>query len=113
MRDFQRDLEFLIENAKMITKPEIKFQFRKYKRIEDRPIDDLGLDLRPYNGLRMNGLRTIGDIVDHWVELINMRSVGERSNKSIKNAVLSYYYDTLNEEERQQFWYDAFEGGEN
>lgn len=113
MRDFQRDLEYIINNADIKATPEIKFQFRKYSRIENRPIDDLDLEQRSYNGLCRSNIRTIGAVVDKWTELMNIRSIGQKSLKEIKNKVLACYYDKLDEDERQQFWYDAFEGGEN
>lgn len=109
MSDFTRDLNIIIENANVIVGRELEFKLPHLDRIENRKVGEMpGLDVRQHNGLKRNNVHTVREIVAKWNDLRTLSYVGATSVKGIKNAVLSYYYDQLDEEEKKEFWRDAF-----
>lgn len=108
MTNFQRDFEIIAQNADVTVDHNIIFRFRKSQRIENLDIGNLGLEARGYNGLRRNKIDKIGQILDRWDELQTLNYVGVLTVKAIKNAVVAYYYETLDANEKKQFWRDAF-----
>lgn len=107
MREFQRDLEVIAQNANVEANV-LTFHFHNYDVMAKRPIEDLGMECRAFNGLKRNGINTIGEIIDKWDTLNKLRYVGATTIKAIKNAVVAFYYDTLDTEEKKQFWRETF-----
>lgn len=110
MTDFRTDLEVLInERVLPVNKGKIRFVFRHSDRLKGG-IEQLGLDDRSYNALRRNKICTIEQITENWNNLANLKGIGKRGIKTIKNAYVAYYYNTLDcPEERNNFWIDTYE----
>ena len=81
---------------------------RYFDRIANVGVESLCLDTRGFHGMKRNGMNTVEDVVNEWSKLYALRQIGKRTVKIIKNSLLSMYYDTLDTEEKQQFWRDAF-----
>jgi len=107
MTQFQKDLEVIIQNTE-IPEGDLTFNMRKFQRIGKRDISVLEVGTRAYNVLRRNQLSTIDDVVNNWGGLHNLHSMGITTVKEIKNAILAYYYDHLDNEEKKEFWKDVF-----
>ena len=104
MRDFQRDFEYLINEGVIAAKDgKIRFATKEMKG----DILLLGLSDRAYNRMAQNGIRTIEKLYNRFDEIGNIRGVGVKVIKEIKNAYVAYYYDTLSYEERKEFWRDT------
>lgn len=114
MTRFQKDLEKLINEG--IIKPnnkQIRFVFKYGNRFKG-DLELLNLTDRSYNCLRRNGLHNIKDVADKWDNLKQLKQMGSKSVKDIRNSFLAYYYETLDcDEERKQFWTDTITATEN
>lgn len=65
-------------------------------------VEELNLSTRAHNGLKRAGINTIDEILEK--NLSNMRNLGVKSIKEIKNAVLNYSYDRLTDKQKAEFW---------
>jgi len=109
MTNFISDLEVIINEANVNVPEKFEFNIRHISRIANKNIAAIPtLDVRQYNALKRNDVYTVGQIVDRWNDLVNMNYVGAVTVKGIKNALLSYYYDNLSDDEKMEFWKKAF-----
>ena len=107
MLTFKNDCETLIENGLLApNKGKIRFIFRNNDKLKGG-IDKLDLNQRAYHCLMKSGIDTIEKVGDNWDSLNRVRNSGVKTIKEIKNKYIVYYYDTLNNEEKQQFWADT------
>ena len=108
MTRFHNDLETLINEGFIAPNgKQIRFVFKYGNRLKG-DLGLLNLTDRSYNCLRRNGLHDIQDIANKWDNLRQLKNVGDKSVKDIRNKFLVYYYETLDcEEERKQFWIDT------
>ena len=107
MTDFARDLSVLIDEGCIAPKGKIiRFSFAHPDRLEGN-LEMLGLSERAYNCCRRSRIDCIEDVNERWGELVRMKGAGKKTVKEVRNKFLSFYYDTLNDEERKQFWRDT------
>ena len=111
MNNFQRDLEYLIDEGAIAPNGKnVRFVFRYPNRLKGE-LGILGLNDRSYNCCRRNKINKIEDITARWNELGRMRNAGQKRVKEVKNKYVQYYYSTLdNAEERAEFWRDTING---
>ena len=57
---------------------------------EETPISELRMGKRATNGLSRNGILTVGGIMDNWLDLGELRSIGVDTVKEIRAAVFAY-----------------------
>lgn len=107
MTDFQRDLEVLINEGVIAPNgKQIRFVFKYGNRFKGE-LELLGLNDRSYNCLRRNKINDISEISERWNELKKLRNAGTKTIKEVKNKYIAYYYDTLSDEEKKEFWIDT------
>ena len=107
MRDFQRDLEILINEGVIAAKDKkIRFIMKHSDRMNG-DIKLLDLNDRAYNRMAQNGIRTLEKLYNRFDDIQNIRGAGVKVVKEVKTAYISYYYDQLNDEERKEFWRDT------
>lgn len=107
MTDFQRDLETIVTNTEVSNNGTIRFVMRYRSRIDNDNITNLDLIPRAENVLLMNGIETVKQLFNNLNKVSGFKGSGIKSVKNINTALMSYYYDRLNEEERKEFWRDA------
>ena len=60
--------------------------------IKSTPIDALNLSTRSYNGLRRNGVCTIGELVAlSEEEIFSMKNLGKKSAEEVFQKINEYY----------------------
>lgn len=104
---FRRDMEYIFENADLSINGNIVFNLRiseKWKKTEAGMLD---LNIRARRILAENQIKTFEDIMNNWPSFGNFAGCGVTTAKEVKNALIAYYYDGLNADERTQFWIDA------
>ena len=110
---FQRDLEVLINEGVFAAKGNrIRFIFRHPERFE-ADIKELDLSSRAYHCLKRGKYDHIKDIDRDWDNLSKIRNSGTKTVKEIRNRFLQWYYDTLSDEEKAEFWRDTVEATMN
>ena len=109
MTDFQRDIEYLIDNGMLAAKRgQIRFVFRYSNRFKV-VLEELDLSTRAHNCLKRAKINYINEIGDKWDTLNRIKNSGVTTVKEIRNKYLWFYYDRLDEDERKQFWRDTIE----
>lgn len=103
---FQKDLTNLFNNGIFDTKDEIKFHCRYGSRIKGS-LDYLELGARADHALRRCKIHTIEQVADAWNDLEKIRSLGKKTIAEIHEKLIEFYYSTLTEEERSEFWVDT------
>ncbi len=71
--------------------------------LRNTPVSSIELSNRCVNGLLRMDYTTIGDIIDRWEELPDIRGLGTNSVNEIKNAVVNESLAFLSEEQVQDF----------
>lgn len=107
MPDFRRDLEYIAENANIEVVGQIRFKLRYQPEWEKIPINELELGARAKKICFDNRIATFADIMKNWGNFMNYSNCGITTVKQIKNALLAYYYERLNADQRSEFWRDA------
>ena len=62
MTDFQRDMEMITQNVKVVNNGKLRFSFRYLNRIMQDSVKELELKQRTENVLMRNGIMTVGDL---------------------------------------------------
>lgn len=74
-------------------------------------IDELNLGARASNGLKRAQVKTVDDLLEiSSADLYKMRNMGVKSIREIKNAVLNWSYDHMNDRQREEFWKEVLNG---
>ena len=107
MTDFQRDLEVIVTNMEIANKGSLVFKMSKFKT--DTPITELPLDLRSANALRRAKIDTTGELIERIGTLSKVRGVGLTVKKRIHTGLMSWYYDGLKPNEREDFWRETID----
>ena len=105
MTDFQRDLDYITSELEIINNGKLKFVMKKLK--VDTPIRELDLDTRGLNALLRAKIDTVGELIERVADVRKIRGVGMTVIKRIHTGFMSWYYDSLNTEEREEFWRDS------
>lgn len=100
---FKNDLTYVILNSDLKSK-RVEFPLTFDKEFKQRSIDDLFLKTRASNVLKRRKVFTIGQVMDNFEDLAHFRNCGVDTVKEIKNALLETWYETLNSDERIEFW---------
>ena len=109
MTDFKRDMEMITQNVKVVNNGKLRFSFRYLNRIMQDSVKELELKQRTENVLIRNGIMTVGDLFKNLSKVKNLRGGGEVTAKNVNTMFMSYYYDSLNDAERNEFWTDMYE----
>ena len=104
--NFQKDLTNLFNNGIFDTKTEIKFYCRYGSRIKGN-IENLELGTRSSNALHRYGFTTVEQVSDAWDDLNKIRCLGVKTIAEIHEKLIEFYYSTLTEEEKSEFWVDT------
>lgn len=110
MKDFQRDLEVMI-NEGIFTNRNIRFVVKHFERMKG-DIRSLDLSDRAMNRLLQNRITTMEQLYNRFNDIAHLRQVGIKIVKEVKTGYISYYYDTLNKAEREEFWRDTVKATE-
>ena len=107
MKNFKDDFNTMVTNG-IITpnKGMIRFKFRYASKLKGG-IELLDLNVRAYNSLKRSGINTIEDIDKKWDDLSRLRNAGVKTVKEVKNKFIIYYYNSLDDNEKKQFWADT------
>ena len=78
----------------------------RYKQVESETfsktsVDLLGLSNRAVNALKSNKLYTVGDITDHWWDLLVMPRIGVTVAQEIRAAVFAAYLNDIWNDDRK------------
>ena len=77
------------------------------ERMRETSIDELNLSVRASNGLKRAGIHTFGKLSDLMScndEIFQIRNLGAKSTKEIKQAFMSECYNRLIPYEKAEFW---------
>lgn len=96
---FSKDLAVMEMNGFKLNGKQI--QFPVY-HVSEMPIEELNLGVRASNGLKRAGIMTVDGILER--DLGKVRNLGAKSVKEIKNAVLNYSYERMNQQQKAEFW---------
>ena len=68
-------------------------------------IDELNIGTRAANGLRRAQIFTVDDILSKSsADLYKLRNMGVKSVREVKNAVLEYSYEHMDDKQKKEFW---------
>ena len=72
------------------------------------PIEEMGLNVRPFNALRRGGVNTVGEIIDLISEgkLFQIRCLGQKCAKEIKFTLAEFGFGKLSEKQKESFILD-------
>ena len=81
----------------------VKFPFPDTEATRNETIDALSLDTRSYNGLRRNGIDTIGKVLDSidTGKLFRLKNLGVKSTSRIMYELCAYRYKQCSTKEMQ------------
>ncbi|MCR5789189.1 MAG: hypothetical protein K6G83_04800 [Lachnospiraceae bacterium] len=74
--------------------------------LREIPISCLELSNRSANALYRTNCTNVGDIIDKWHDLTEIRGLGDNSIKEIKNAVVEESLSLMTKEQVVDFFYD-------
>ena len=104
-RNFKKDLELVLSTQKGGTElNNIKFPLFFEEGFMERNIESFVTDQRGFNSLKRNNVGTIAEFVDKFDELGELRNVGVRTVRMLKQGFLQYWYSTLTQSEVKAFW---------
>lgn len=107
MDNFEIDLMVLVnEGFRFKTGKAIQF---KLFNVDDVPIDEIPLNNRAFNALKRNKYETVGQVVDNMWKLPKANSVGTKTLKEIKNSILRFAYNRMDDNQKRQFWMEVME----
>lgn len=83
----------------------VRFPFPDTEKVRSESIDTLSLDVRCQNGLKRNGVLTIGGILDSIDNgsLSKFRSLGRKSVNKIMYELCAYRYRQLSGKEQDNY----------
>lgn len=83
----------------------VRFPFPDTEKVRSESIDALSLDVRCQNGLKRNGVLTIGGILDSIDNgsLSKFRSLGKKSVNKIMYELCAYRYRQLSEKKQKDY----------
>lgn len=78
---------------------------------EDTPIAALNMSKRAFNGLCRIGVMTVGQIIDKWYDLSEIRGLGVSTVQDIRAAVFAYNLDLIwNDDEKMHRFAESLKG---
>lgn len=96
-----------------INKDYIRFTFFYNEKILNTSIDILDLSARASNGLKRSGIKTIGELIENWNRLPNLKQFGKKSLHETRSAIFNYNIEKMSEEQIIQFIQDfRYKSGE-
>ena len=81
----------------------IQFPFFYNDSILNIPIHELDLSVRAMNGLKRQGISTIGQIIENWNCLKDIKHFGSKCIRETKSAIFNYNVERLSKEQTLKF----------
>ena len=110
--DFERDLITILTYTEFNHDNHIRFVLRHADRLKG-DVSQMDLSERANNALHRARLGTFEELRPRINDShFKVRQAGVKTIKEVKNKYLRYYYDTLNDMEREEFWRDSINATE-
>ena len=81
----------------------VRFPIIEKSSFMEKSIDELDLNVRAYNALRRNGIKTVSEILDNIDTLPKIRGCGRKTVNDILYKVCCNYYSTLDKKGRESY----------
>lgn len=89
-----------------LTEKNIKFKFILKESVLNEDISVLDLSTRPYHRLKISGINTMGELIDHinsFSDLMKIEKMGKKSCSEIMKKIMYFQYINTSEEKRKTF----------
>ena len=103
---FKDDLTYILSRINLKDEQHVKFDIPFDDEFKKRDIEELYLKTRGTNVLKRNKISTMGDVIVNFDKLAKMRNCGVDTVKEIKNKVMQLWYESVDDETRNEFWSD-------
>lgn len=109
--EFQTALQTLIDLGKLDLRERktIHYPMHFTKEFEDKYIEELTEDNRTLNALRRFGIRSFGDLIEHWNDVGRIKNMGKKSLALAHNSLMDKYYDSLDTDGKAKFLKDIID----
>lgn len=97
-----KQIENLSEKVVVKTGGKLRIAVYETEDFRETEITMLDLGTRSLNGLRRNGVHTIGDLIDKYSQLEQFRNMGKKCRQEIAVVLAQYQYSLFKTEERKE-----------